>query len=139
MAKNIEEFLREAARRRRGPVVEDSEIAYVEPVEADPVKHSLPPIRSRSSDRVHPSIEDSYKASDLGRSVSMADEKMESHLHRKFDHEVAHLKLGDDIPTVSEANVGHLAREVMEMLSSPQSIRRAIILAEVLERPEQRW
>jgi hypothetical protein len=39
---------------------------------------------------------------------------------------------GDEATTLSSANIA-------EMMRSPQAIRNAIILGEVLHRPEERW
>ncbi len=80
----------------------------------------------------------------LGEEVNQADEKLEAHLHQVFDHKVGQLKkqaidsaaktpeVGDEAITLSSANIA-------EMMRSPQAIRNAIILGEVLHRPDERW
>ncbi len=76
----------------------------------------------------------------LGEQVGLADDKMDARLHRKFDHSVASLKPAGtahhETTSVTERDVSQLASELLDMLRSPKSIRQAILIAEVLKRPE---
>jgi hypothetical protein len=78
----------------------------------------------------------------LGEATALADDKLEAHLHQTFDHQIGRLKKTasdtaarphDPLPT--ELN----AAELSSRFHSLQSVREAIIMAEVLRRPEERW
>ena len=84
-------------------------------------------------------------AQQLGQEVDLADDKLESRLHAVFDHKVGDLKKSTmeagaasptqasrDAPLPGAASIAHL-------LVNPQNVRNAIILAEILRRPEDNW
>jgi hypothetical protein len=63
-------------------------------------------------------------------------------LHQVFDHQIGQLRKStmEAAATLSTdpASAG-TAVNMMQMLRSPQSIRDAIVMAEILRRPEDRW
>ena len=68
-----------------------------------------------------------------GSSVDMADERIQSRLHDTFDHEVGTL----DHQEAAAVEMTHSpAEEISEMLRTPQGMRNAIILGEILTRPD---
>jgi hypothetical protein len=78
----------------------------------------------------------------LGAEVDSADEKLEAHLHQVFDHELGRLKnmasqTAATPPPPPAPDV--TAHELLTLLRSPESIRDAIVMAEVLRRPLERW
>jgi hypothetical protein len=80
----------------------------------------------------------------LGAEVDQADEKLEAHLQQVFDHSVGRLKkqATDSVPKTPEAGEQAplvTAASIAELFCSPPALRNAIILAEVLHRPEERW
>ena len=75
----------------------------------------------------------------LGQEVDAADNKMQAHLHQVFDHKLGQLKSsgGPTALVTGEQTAAELSLEqIRRMLRSPQSIRDAIIMSEVLRRPE---
>ncbi len=71
-----------------------------------------------------------------GKPVDQADERAEKRLHDTFDHEVGSLS-HEDVVTVEETTP---AEEIAEMLKTPKGMRDAIILSEILNRPDtDRW
>jgi hypothetical protein len=75
----------------------------------------------------------------LGEEVDAADDKMAAHLHKVFDHQLGRLKTTASETAAApperpapEVNTG----ELIARLRSPQSVRDAIVLAEILHRPE---
>jgi len=92
------------------------------------------------------------RAAGLGEEVAQADEQIEQRLHARFDHEVSSLA---DTPGESAApppvhpagepedRVGELpstaAAGLAAMLGSSEGICRAIVINEILTRPEDRW
>jgi len=81
----------------------------------------------------------------LGRELSQADERMETHLQNTFEHRVgqfgglqARVEQGTDAAYWSgtqDAESPVIAR-VHEMLDSPQDIRAVFLLGEILRRPD---
>jgi hypothetical protein len=151
MSNEIEEFLRRAAQRRAArqppPDIEildtpvDVEIVEAEPVVAEDVAtHVAKHLNTR---------EFSERTSHLGEHVGMADDDMDAHLHQKFDHKLGRLggalksQVSDsdasayEQPQAAPASSG--ATEIAKLLRTPQNVRNAIVLSEILTRPEHRW
>ena len=116
------------------------EIVDAEPVDEDVASHVQHHIDTHDiSDHV----------SHLGEQVGQADEKLASHLHSKFDHKVGQMdqsegfaggETGPVEPIAPDAGgKGVSVDSIVQMLRSPQSIRQAIILSEILNPPQQRW
>lgn len=97
---------------------------------------------------VNEHVRRSLSASKLGQlgpqlqsKVEMTDERMEQHLHQAFEHRLGDLKarpaerLTQTTPT--DASLGALA--LVAMLRDPAGARQAILLNEILSRPEHRW
>lgn len=82
-------------------------------------------------------------AKHLGQQVGQADDKMDARVHQKFDHDISQIddepSVWDTAPAASAGGGAGLASEVAAMLRSPNSIRQAVILSELLSRPEDRW
>lgn len=89
------------------------------------------------------------RAGELGYEVGQADENLDEHLHDVFDHKLGRLagKPGESAtPTgLAEAKPPQTkmsptaAAGFAALLSDAGSIRRAIVISEILQRPEQRW
>lgn len=96
----------------------------------------------------------SEHAARLGRDVAQADEKLEGHIHSVFDHQLGKLAKqptqeapaqGTDA-AVWESSVERRERreaaqqsraaDIAKMLRDPDSMQQAIILSEILRRPE---
>lgn len=83
----------------------------------------------------------------LGAELSLADERLESHLHHTFDHRLGQftgttstIAEGTDAAYWSGSNSGSAtASRIRELLSSPQDLPAVVLLGEVLRRPEERW
>jgi len=75
----------------------------------------------------------------LGEKVDAADKQMEAHLHQVFDHQLGHLKMtATDSSAVAASDVkrtGFTAGSIVDMLLSQDNIRTAMILGEILRRP----
>ena len=75
----------------------------------------------------------------LGEDVDAADSKMQAHLQQVFDHKLGQLKSsgGPTALVTGEQTAAELSLEqIRRMLRSPQSIRDAIVMSEILRRPE---
>ncbi len=165
MARDIEEFLRRAAERRkqqqqrqRTPppsqrVRQMVEQADVEVVAGDvevvaPKRKRRQPAKPNLRDE---SVQDHVKrhidtsditehAIHLGERIQHADERLTSRLKRKFDHDVSKL---DDRPTVQDdvvasvkqEEISRFAQDLVDMLRSPRSIRQAVLIGEIFNRP----
>lgn len=75
----------------------------------------------------------------LGAEVDTADDKLEAHLHQIFDHKLGQLKSSNSEAAVLQTDkaAAELSLpEILRMLRSTSSIRDAVIMAEILRRPD---
>lgn len=114
---------------------EPEEVLDAEIVEAAPV-------RRRATVAKH--VEKHLDTSDitghvarLGAEVGQADEKVEAHLHQKFDHNLS--RISDPEDKAGAAAGAAFAAQMAQLFRSPQSIQQAFILNEIINRPEHRW
>ena len=132
-----------------------------------PSRHPLPRLRGlrpppshrwedkwRSTSRsISTPQEFTRRSEDLGEEVAQADREIDQHLHQVFDHRVSQLELVpgeaaappaatfETSETTEAAPVASLpvAVGLLDLIGSPESLRQAIILNEILQRPEHRW
>lgn len=75
----------------------------------------------------------------MGAEAAAANDKMQAHLHQVFDHQLGRLK-SSSIETAlveTERSAPQISLDkIIQLLRSPGSIRDAIVMAEVLKRPE---
>ncbi|MCE5269091.1 MAG: hypothetical protein LLG00_14545 [Planctomycetaceae bacterium] len=113
------------------------------------------PVGGQVTEHVRKYLDDEYfdrRANQLGEDVARADQQVDQHLHQVFDHSVSHLAavtgesaiapeasepLGDAQP--SPEALASFTDGVLGVFSDPDSIRQAIVLNEVIRRPEERW
>lgn len=81
-------------------------------------------------------------ADNLGDRIASVHDKVDQAVHRRLDHNVSKI---DDRPTITDdprpgvvggEEISPIAVELLQMLSQPKSIRQAILLSEILKRPE---
>ncbi len=163
MPRDIEEFLKMAAQRRQQqkqrqqqrppapqpappvqrrppitPAIEDDVYAI-----GDEQDHNLRQQSVRDHVQSHIDTSDiAQHAQKLGHKVGLADDKLEARLQKKFDHDVGHLQIDkrrsaqSETTAVTEKQYAQLASDLMQMLRTPTSIRQAVLISEVLKRPE---
>jgi hypothetical protein len=84
----------------------------------------------------------SEEAAHLGDRVAESDRQFNTQLQQKFDHEIGTLgdrhalRVQDQQPAAAPVNP---AVQIATLLASPDGMRQAMILNEVLRRPEERW
>jgi hypothetical protein len=121
--------------------VQDAEVIEAEEVSGDDVADYV----TRHLD----SSKFSQRASRLGSDIKSSDEDIEAHLHQTFEHRLGQLGASttkaEDSVLDEEENAARTAAAAITrislgaMLRSPQSLRNAIILSEVLNPPHHRW
>jgi hypothetical protein len=93
------------------------------------------------------------RTTQLGSEVAQADRQIDQHLHEVFDHYVSKLELVPGEAAAAPVAVGpaELAGAVQpddsslflsgltDLLTNPETLRQAIVLNEVIRRPEERW
>lgn len=80
-------------------------------------------------------------AENLGERIQNADDRIAARLQKRFDHDVSKL---DDMPTVQDDVVATVTRkevsagteDMLRMLRNPTTIRQAILVSEILKRPQ---
>jgi len=148
----IGDFLRRAAERRGGAPAPQALPRANIPVAAEAVEE---PMGGQLREHVGEYLDSSKferRASELGDEVSQADEMTQQRLHQKFDHEVSRLAGRPGESAEPLRAVGVLEPEdrtgefpptaavgVAAMLRDVESIRQAIIISEILNRPQERW
>jgi hypothetical protein len=120
------------------------EMVPLEPVEVEIVDAELAEIGDSVGRHVTQHLRGTEQIAEhtrhLGEEVDQADDKLESHLHQVFDHQLGKLK--KTASTTAAAPYDSPASdmsELLQMLRSPKSVRDAIVMAEVLRRPDDRW
>ncbi len=159
----VAEFLRRAAGKRGGQRPAEVEVVRPKPVRLaprrlEPAKEVIataevvedPRLGGRVAGRV---LEHRGPTSQMERpgalpAVDQADEKLEKHLHEAFDHQLGSLRARyaasatkpTRTPAAAEiADAPLAAAGFAALLGSAQGARQAIILSEILARPEDRW
>jgi hypothetical protein len=74
----------------------------------------------------------------LGTDVALADERLQSHLKKKFEHQVGALEHRTTAGPSQRARTP-VAQSIFEMLKRPEGVKQAVVLGELLRRPEERW
>lgn len=129
------------SRRSQSDIVEDAEVIDAEEVDIEGVSRSVARHLDNSAFR--------ERSTHLGERIKSADEAIESHLHETFEHRLGTLggktaqaedsALDDDENTARQAAASSTQFDLRSLLQSPQSVRNAIILSEVLNPPYDRW
>jgi hypothetical protein len=87
-------------------------------------------------------------ASQLGERVGLADDVLDARLHQTFDHKLGRLaqSSGNTLPEAPPENTDTLAASatramhpIAQLFGNALSIRNAIMLREILDRPVDRW
>jgi len=79
-------------------------------------------------------------ANRLGSHLDQADENMDAHVHQALDHKLGTLKQSAlKAPEATFDAQTNTALELVKALNSGPSLRNAIILSELLRRPEENW
>ncbi|MBN2474922.1 MAG: hypothetical protein JXB62_09970 [Pirellulales bacterium] len=160
----IGEFLRRAAQRRGGqqpppPPPQPArrpataQVVVAQPVEAEVARPRA--LGNEVQEHVGQFLDAGkfkQRSSQLGTEVAHSDERIEDRLHKTFDHEVSQLTAvpGEaaaspraEAPSEPEDRIEHLpvpaAAGLPALLSSPTNLRQAIVISEILQRPEHRW
>ncbi len=164
LADEIEDFLKRASQRRRAagsrpaapvrpPAAEAPTRRLVQaPAEAELIPMEGEPLSVAAHVRDHlSSAKFAPVSQQLGREVTQIDGKIERHLLEKFDHRLGRLAgMGGESASAQTAvdleapgqgaAVAPLgAANLAAVLANPASLRQAILLSEVLNRPESRW
>jgi hypothetical protein len=118
----------------------------LEPVEAEIVTSEL-----RQRDAVSRHVQQHLRGPEqiaehtrhLGEEVDQADDKLAARLHQVFDHQLGQLTRSDlssgDSPPPPQAPTNLLPSDILRLLRSPQSVRDALIMSEIFNRPQRNW
>ncbi|HIN95550.1 MAG TPA: hypothetical protein EYN03_07875 [Planctomycetes bacterium] len=142
MAGNIEDFLRRAIQQKLGKRLEEVEILPAGEVQQPPAAkvHELAQqgVAQHVTDHLN-TTEYADRASHLGEEVGEADERLEEHLHTTFDPMLGTLEHEDLDPSSEEKSSESALQGLQQLLRSKSALRNAIILREIIDRPDHRW
>lgn len=137
--------------------IEEIEVEIIEPTlvsraDRDNSMGSLSGRAAKKTDMRHESVSEhvsrhldtsriSEQTQSLGKRIASVHDEIDRDVHRHLDHDIS---VVDDKPTITDdvrqSVVGEykspIAVELLQMLSNPKSIRQAIIMKEILTRPE---
>ena len=155
MSDDIAEFLRRAAQRYphaqrpmqpiviEAEVVEDAEILDTGDTPGqDVVQHVQQHMDTSGFSR---------RASSLGATVDQSDDRMDAHVHEIFAYDLGQLtsRAGGPAPSRPEPSaaaapetrpdVAAGGTPISELLKNPRQLRNALLLSEILQRPERLW
>ena len=135
--------------RRPASLAEVVILEPVSPVEAEVVDAELADQPDRLSRGVAQHLRGTQEIAEhtrhLGEEVDLADDKLEARLHQTFDHKLGDLKKSTlEAAAVSPSQSSRDAAlpgaaSIANLLVDPQNVRNAIILAEILRRPDENW
>jgi hypothetical protein len=153
LASEVDEFLRRASERNKSKGTRRAAEAAkreAKSVAAKVVKERS--VGGQVSAHVNQYLDEQEfkrRTEQLGSEVAHIDSEIEQHLHKTFDHAIGNLAGVQGEAAVapmaiesSEFAAGDLdaaTANIYTLLSNPESIREAIILNEILHRPEERW
>ena len=159
----IEEFMRRAAAKPRPTAnaepVRRSPQPQLRPQVEKPVQAQVvgdEPVGAKIGKQVERDLdtqEFTKRSTELGSEVAQADREIDQHLHQVFDHHVSNLELMPGEAAAAPVVVGPVelteqslldipatfATGLTDLLADPDSVRQAIVLNEILHRPEERW
>jgi hypothetical protein len=126
------------------PVVVEAEI--VDDDDLTPVRSPLSKVAQHVAKHLD-TREFAQRAERLADTTEQTDERMESHLHQAFDHRLGNISAGTQsitaaaTPAADDEVRARVAQShpLLSMLRQPQSVRNAIIISELLQRPMHNW
>jgi hypothetical protein len=142
MAGNIEDFLRRAIQQKLGKRLEEVEILPAGEVQQPPAAKVHELAEQDVAEHVTDDLvttEYADRASHLGEEVGEADERLEEHLHEAFDHKLGTLKHEDLDPSSDKKSSESSPQGLQQLLRTKSALRNAIILREIIDRPDHRW
>lgn len=137
MSSELEDFIRRMMFDRPGRADDDDDndpIIEAEIVEEDEVEGS----ESSTSDESR-SV---FNPREREPSAGNLDDRSATQAHGSFGHRIGQLSRLAETDPVSRHRAAidqNFIRQLRSALSSPNSLRQAIVLSEVLTRPEHRW
>ena len=145
MSGDLEDFLRRAAQRRQTKAAQQQQPPPQQPAQRQPPQYS-----DRRTERVARIPEDEVLTAEVveddPNSFAARLQRVEEakRAAKKAEAEaVAKLKKshgGRTRPAINSAALtGHPAQDLIRMLQQPGGIQQAILLREILDRPEHRW
>jgi hypothetical protein len=82
--------------------------------------------------------------SQLGERVAAVDREFDTQMHQKFDHEIGtlgdrHLESMQEQPSEAKVAAASPIAEIAALLATGDGVRQAVVLNEILRRPQERW
>jgi hypothetical protein len=158
VADEIGEFMRRAAQRQRSPKGVRRVAVEQTPPTAAPVRAEVvgeEPVGGQVEQHVKKYLDaESFARREdaLGKEVAQADRQIDQRLQQVFDHRVSKLEAvpGEsatapvayeppDLVGAAAATADSFATGLLDLITNPDSLRQAIVLNEILQRPEGRW
>ena len=139
MSRDLEEFLRMAAARRRMARNQGAKPAPPPIIEAEVIEEVqvISPLKPTITTRVNTRDIEEH-VTQLGARVGAAGQKAEERIHEKFDHDVGRFDQSQQKfsgPATAASKKPGEASNLAQLFANPENLRQAIIMREILERP----
>jgi hypothetical protein len=139
LRQEVEQFLRQVqGEEPKKPTPQKKPVVVAQPKPAPRLEPQRQSLRESVGTHVsqHMSTADiTEHASKLGLEVSNADEKMTAHLQERFQHQLGAFQQSQQ-PTETRRTRSSVAAEIAQLMKSPQGVRQAVIVSEILRRPD---
>jgi hypothetical protein len=159
----IEEFLRRANQKKATPANRPQRPSMqgksAKPVRAEVVRAEVVrerPVGGQVEKHVKQYLDEEEfirRSQKLGEEVADSDDKIERHLKSVFDHSLSKIaatpgmtasppddkKIADSAPELTLATPSIAATDIAALFGNPLSVRQAVIISEILNRPLERW
>jgi len=139
MSRDLEEFLRMAAARRRMARDQGARPAPPPIIEAEVIEEVqvISPLKPTIQPRVD-TREIVEHVAHLGERVGETIQKVEERIHEKFDHDVGRFDKSQQLssgPSTQASKQPVQSNPLARLFANPENLRQAIIMREILERP----
>jgi hypothetical protein len=160
----IEDFLRRANQKKTTPTARPQRPQPVrsksgeKPVRAEVVRAEVVrerPVGGDVEQHVKKYLDEEgfeRRSKKMGEEVAESDDKIERHLKSVFDHSLSKIaatpgvtasptstKLADTAPEITLATPSVAATDIAALFGNPLSVRQAVLISEILNRPLERW
>jgi hypothetical protein len=138
LRQEVEQFLRQVQGEEPKPTPQKKPVVVAQkPAAARPQPQRQPrreTVQAHVSQHIN-TTDVTQHLSELGLEVSHADEKMTAHLQEKFQHQLGAFHSSQQ-PTETRRKRNDAAAEIAKLMRSPQGLRQAILVSEILRRPD---
>jgi hypothetical protein len=139
LRQEVEQFLRQVqGEEPKKPTPQKKPVVVAQPKPAARPETQRKPLRTSIETLVSEDMSTAdvtQHLSQMGLEISHADEKMTAHVQERFQHQLGAFQQSQQ-PTETRRTRSSVAAEIAQLMKSPQGVRQAVIVSEILRRPD---